>query len=120
MYLIKPKHHIEFACLKGATSWLIVMPLDEHGFSLHKGDFHDAVCFRYGWPLLHLPTECVKCVCGTSLTVDHAFTCPRGGYPTLRHNESRDIIAQLKSEVYPYVATEPTLQPVVFSSLCKY
>ena len=99
----------EFACLKGASSWLTVLPLDEHGFSLHKGDFRDAVCLRYGWPLLHLPTECV---CGTSLTVDHAFTCPHGGYPTLRHNEIRDITAQLMSEVCPNVATEPTLQPV--------
>ena len=23
----------------GASSWLTVLPLDEHGFSLHKGDF---------------------------------------------------------------------------------
>ena len=44
----------EFACLKGASSWLTVLPLDEHGFSLHKGDFRDAVCLRYGWPLLYL------------------------------------------------------------------
>ena len=94
--------------LKGASSWLTVLPLDEHGFSLHKGDFRDAVCLRYGWPLLHLPTECV---CGTSLTVDHAFTCPHGGYPTLHHNELRDITAQLMSEVCPNVATAPTLQP---------
>ena len=88
---------------------MTVLPLDEHGFSLHKGDFRDAVCLRYGWPLLHLPTECV---CGTLLTVDHAFTYPHGGYPTLRHNEIRDITAQLMSEVCPNVATEPTLQPV--------
>ena len=38
----------ELACLKGASSWLTVLPLDEHGFSLHKGDFRDAVCLRYG------------------------------------------------------------------------
>ena len=28
----------ELACLKGASSWLTVLPLDERGFSLHKGD----------------------------------------------------------------------------------
>ena len=99
----------EFACLKGAFSWLTVLPLDEHGFSLHKGDFRDAVCLRYGWSLPHLPTECI---CGASFTVDHAFTCPHGGFPTLRHNEIRDITAQLMSEVCPNVASEPTLQPV--------
>ena len=97
----------ELACL--ASSWLTVLPLDEHGFSLHKGDFRDAVCLRYGWPLLHLPTECI---CGASFTVDHAFTCPHGGYPTLRHNKIRYISAQLMSEVCPNVAIEPTLQPV--------
>ena len=99
----------ELACLRGASSWLTALPLDEHGFSLHKGDFRDAVCLRYGWLLSHLPTECI---CGASFTVDHAFTCPHGGYPTLRHNEIRDITAQLMSEVCPNVATEPTLQPV--------
>ena len=99
----------ELACLKGASSWLTVLPLDDHAFSLHKGDFRDAVCLRYGWSLPHLPTECT---CGASFTVDHAFTCPHGGYPTLRHNEIRDITAQLMSEVYPNVATEPVLQPV--------
>ena len=99
----------ELACLKGASSWLTVLPLDEHGFSLHKGDFRDAICLRYGWPLSHLPSDCV---CGASFTVDHAFTCFHGGYPILRHNEIRDITAQLMSEVCPNVATEPTLQPV--------
>ena len=38
----------EFASLKGASSWLTVLPIDEHGFSLHKSDFRDAVCVRYG------------------------------------------------------------------------
>ena len=99
----------ELACLKGASSWLTVLPLDDHAFSLHKGDFHDAVCLRYGWSLPHLPTECI---CGASFTVDHAFTCPHGSYPTLCHNEIRDITAQLMSEVCPNVATEPVLQPV--------
>ena len=80
-----------------------------HTHTGHKGDFRDAVCLRYGWPLPHLPMECV---CGTSFTVEHAFTCPHGGYPSLRHNEIRDTTAQLMSEVCPNVATEPTLQPV--------
>ena len=38
----------EFACLKGASSWLTALPIDEHGFALHKSDFRDAVCLRYG------------------------------------------------------------------------
>ena len=88
---------------------MTVPPIDEHGFSLYKSDFRDAVCLRHGLPLPHLPIECV---CGTSFTVEHALTCSHGGYPTICHNEIRDFTAQLMSEVCPNVATEPTLQPV--------
>ena len=103
------QHARELACLKGASSWLTVLPLDEHRFSLYKGDFRDAVSLCYGWLLPHLLTECI---CGASFTVDHTFTCPHDGFPTLCHNEIRDITAQLMSEVCPNVASEPTLQPV--------
>ena len=96
------QHARELACLKSASSWLTVLPLDEHGFLLHKSNFRYAVCLRYDWPLPHLPMECV---CGTSITVEHAFTCPHGGYSSLCHNEIRDTTAQLMSEVCPNVAT---------------
>ena len=67
------------------------------------------MCLRYDRPLPHLPMECV---CGTSFTVEHVFTCPHGGYPSLCLNEIRDTTSQLMSEVCPNVAAEPTLQPV--------
>ena len=59
---IELQHARELACLKGASSWLTVLPLDEHGFSLHKGDFCDAVCLCYSWPLPHLPTVYLWCL----------------------------------------------------------
>ena len=31
---------------KGASSWLTVKPLREHGFALHKSAFHDALALR--------------------------------------------------------------------------
>ena len=34
---------------KGASSWLTSLPISEHGFSLHKGAFRDALSLRYGW-----------------------------------------------------------------------
>ena len=37
---------------KGAFPWLSALPVEEHGFALHKSAFHDAICLRYGW----LPT----------------------------------------------------------------
>ena len=58
----------------------------------------------YNYILQSLPHLPMECICGALFTVDHAFTCPHGGYPTLRHNEIRDITAQLMSEVCPNVA----------------
>ena len=37
--------------------------------------------------------------------------CPNGGFPTLRHNEVRDITADLLTETYD-VAVEPVLHPL--------
>ena len=49
--------------------------------------------------------------------MDHAFSCSRGGNPSLRHNELRDLTAQLLSETCPNVSTEPELQPLSGESL---
>ena len=45
---------------KGASSWITCYPNYDHGTVLHKGEFTDALCIRYGWPLPRLPIEC-KC-----------------------------------------------------------
>ena len=92
---------------KGASSWLSALPVEEHGFALHKGAFRDALCLRYGWLPSGLPTQCV---CGQGFSVDHSMNCPTGGYPTLRHNELRDFTAAILSEVCTDVCVEPPLQ----------
>ena len=33
---------------KGASGWLMTLPIAEHKFALHKGSFRDALCMRYG------------------------------------------------------------------------
>ena len=63
---------------KGASSWLSALPVEEHGFALHKGAFWDALFLRYGWLPSGLP---VCCVCGQGFSIDHALNCPTGGYP---------------------------------------
>ena len=74
-----------------------------------KGDFRDAVHLHYGWSLPHLPTEYIYVA---SVTVNHNFTGPHGGYPTLCHNQIKDVTAQLTSEVCPNVANKATFEPV--------
>ena len=88
---------------------MTALPIADHGFTLHKGAFWDALCLRYNWTLPHLPTSCV---CGAGLTVEHALTCPTGGYTFIRHNEIRDNLAKLLTEVCHDVCIEPHLQPL--------
>ena len=92
---------------KGASSWLSVLPISGHGFALHKGAFHDAICLRYKWHPPHLPS---RCVCGSSFNTDHALTCPTGGFPSVRHKDLRDFTANLLSEICSNVCIEPPLQ----------
>ena len=50
------KRCVDLAKERGASSWrLFVLPLSEQGFHLHKGEFRDALCLRYGWTLSNIP-----------------------------------------------------------------
>ena len=46
------------------------------------------------------------------LLCEHVLSCPKGGYPSIRHDEIRDLTATLLSEVCHNVTTEPHLQPM--------
>ena len=93
----------------GASSWLTALPVTDHGFHLGKRDFRDALALRYGWALRDTP---VTCSCGKAFTPTHAMSCPLGGFPTIRHNEVRDMLADLVTEVCADVAVEPLLAPI--------
>ena len=54
----------------------------------------------------------LHCTCGKQFSVEHALSCSHGGFPSIRHNELRDITAELLSEVCHNVGTEPSLQPI--------
>ena len=40
----------------------------------------------FGWQPVNLPQTCV---CGKSFSVEHAFSFPCGGFPSICHNEIR-------------------------------
>ena len=94
---------------KGSSSWLSTLPIAEYGYALHKSAFRDALCLRYGWHPSNLP---LQCTCGKQFSVEHALSCSHGGFPSIRHNELRDITAELMSEVCHNVGTKPPLQPI--------
>ena len=103
------RRQMESAAEKGASSWLSVLPIQEHNFHLHKSSFRDALCLRYGWEPTGLPTSCV---CGKSFTVDHCLSCTHGGYAIMWHNQLRNITANLLQKVCSDVQVEPPLQPL--------
>ena len=98
---------LEASSEKGSGSWLTALPLTSHGFALHKGDSRDAFCLRFSWQPSSLP---LVCICGKPFAVEHALSCSCGGYPSIRHNELRDITATLLTEVSNNVGIEPVLQ----------
>ena len=55
-----------------------------------------------------LSTRC----CSAKMDVQHAMSCKRGGFATIRHNDLRDLAADLLSNVYKDVEIEPKLLPV--------
>ena len=101
---------VDFTKEKGASIWLTALPLSDHGFALHKWGFHDALALRYGWTPPKLP---YKCECGNGMSVEHALSCAKGGFPIIRHNEIRDLTATLLTKVCSEFSIEPELQPVM-------
>ena len=98
----------------GSYNWLISLPLKEHNYNLNKQQFWDALRIRYNWALPRLPTTCV---CGSSYNLQHSLSCKKGGLISLRHNEIRDVSAELMSEVCKDVRKEPGLLPLTGEQL---
>ena len=106
---VRTQRAVDLASEKGASSWLAAIPLKDMNFDLSKREFRDALRLRYNWPIPDSPSVCV---CGCSFTVDHAMIFQRGGLVTQRHNEIRDLEAELLDMVCYDVAIEPALQPL--------
>ena len=104
----------DLATEKGASSWLTTLPIKEEGYLLNKQLFWDLIRIRYGLQLARLPS---KCECGCVFDLQHALSCKKGGFVSLRHNELRNLTAKLLKEVCKDVATEPLLTPLTGESL---
>ena len=109
-----PIEDIPTRCVCGSSVWLTVVPLQELGFNLNKREFRDAIKLRYDWPIEDIPT---RCVCGDIFSVDHSMVCKKGGFIIQRHNELRDLEADLLSMVCNDVEIEPQLQDVTGEQL---
>ena len=110
----KTQRAVEFIKEKGASSWLSVIPLKEINFTLNKREFRDAIKLRYGWEFNDIPTVCVS---GDLFDADHAMICMRGSYIIQRHNEIRDLEAEILQAVCTDVEMEPVVQEVTVEVL---
>ena len=57
------------------------------------------------------------CVCGDHFNVDHAMICKRSGFVIQRHNELRNLEAEMLRMVYNGVDNEPVLQDITGEEL---
>ena len=105
----KVQRLLDLAAEKGSSVWLTVLPLREMGLNLNKREFRDAIKLRYDWPVDDIPSTCV---CGDAFTVDQAMICKRGGFVSQRHNELRDLEAELLNVVCTDVEIEPVLRDI--------
>ena len=92
---------------KGASSWLTVLPIEEHVFTLTKNAFRYAIHLRYNKTLKGMPSQYP---CGQNYDVTHAMNCKKGGFVIMRHNNSRDFEANLLKKTLNDIQIEPKLQ----------
>ena len=91
------KRVLHHASLSKSTAWL---------FTRVPSVMRYAYVLRYNRQPLYLPTNCVW---SQAFSLDHALSCPTGGFPTIRHNERSDFTASVLSEVCHDVSIEPQL-----------
>ena len=90
-----------------ASSCILLLPLEDEGYVLNKQLFQDLIRIRYGWELTRLPKNCA---CGVKFGLQHALSCKKGGFATIRHNQVRNITATLLNEICNDVQIEQQLQ----------
>ena len=52
-------------------------------------------------------------------SIEHALSCPKGGFPSIQHNEIRDLLTEVCNDV----CIEPELLPIdgeVFTGTSSY
>ena len=103
------KRATDLAAEKGASIWLTSFLLKRWSFTLNKREFKDAIHLRYDWQISDIPSACV---CGDVFYVDHAMVCRREGFIIQRHNELRDLEAEMLKMVCNDVQIEPVFQEI--------
>ena len=92
---------------KVASSWLTLLPIEGHGFTVTKNEFRDAIHLCYNKMLKGIPSQCP---CSQNYELTHAINCKKGGFVIMRHSNFRDFEANLLQTTLIDVEIEPKLQ----------
>ena len=105
------KCHVNLVKEKGTSSWLSFLPLDDHGFSLHKSAVKDAICLCYGWKLQIAPTKC-NCGSVSSLSYRKSWLLSVCAYNTKRDKNMRLTASMHLTRIHSPFITQITWQPL--------
>ena len=90
------------------SSWLTAKLSNRDEFVLSKQEFRDGLALRYNKVSSNLPSSCDGC--GEIFDVQNALSCKKGGLISQRHNEVRDIVAELSQIAWKQVHKEPVIR----------
>ena len=103
------------------TNLITRLPLSLQG-SIQQSLWNITTSLYTNWSskiILHTTTTCIcniynLCanVQACTFNVAHGLSCPIGGYPTIQHNEVKELTVSLLQQVCYNVAIEPHLQPL--------
>ena len=91
-----------------------MFPFKQFDYNLNRKEFRDAIKLRYDWEITDTP---MLCACSVQFSVDHAMAFQHGGLIIQRHNELRDLEAEMLRMVCNDVEVEPVLQEVTGETL---
>ena len=86
------------------------------GFNLNNRKFRDAIKLRNDWEIADTPAVCFW---GDSFNMDHAMICKLSGFIIHRHNELRDLEAEMLNIVCHDIQVELVLQDLTGEVLPK-
>ena len=95
----------------GSSIWLSSSPAIDAGCVLNKMAFA-----LYAWHFHLLPQNCV---CGQKIKVEHALSCKKGVFITIRHNQVRETTANLIKMICKDLKIKPPLRPLSGKSLSE-
>eukprot|EP00919_Chromeraceae_sp_WS-2016_P006955 GHVR01016272.1.p1 GENE.GHVR01016272.1~~GHVR01016272.1.p1 ORF type:complete len:413 (+),score=49.68 GHVR01016272.1:216-1454(+) len=107
------------------SSWLHVRPETAKNNLLSRDEFRDGLALRYGRAFVKMPLHCDGC--GVLMGTTHVLDCKKGGQVLRRHNEVKEELADILSEIYPpiqrllsKIVPSPRMHWWVTSKLAEY